>query len=477
MMNRRAFLRGAGVVAGGAVFAGRGVLGANGDIRAAVIGLGNKGGQHAQMLSGLDGVRLVGLCEVDPKRLAKHMASAVERGARPEGSSDPRRVMERDDVDVVFIAAPNHWHALLTVWALRAGKHVYVEKPVSHSLWEGERMLEEARRSGKLVQAGTQYRSCPGLRGASAWLAEGHLGKPLWGQVVWYEHREPIGRVAGYYPEGLDYDLWCGPSVMEPLKRPKLHYDWHWVWSTGDGDLANSGIHALDACRMFLPGAVYPDRVVSVGGRFTYDDAAETPNTQFTALDYGGLPVVIENRNLSTVTDGVVMGDFRRIREGIVVQYEGGYFAGLRTGGEVYDNEGRSVRKFRGDGGGGHHANFFAALRSGRAGDLNAPLEGGVVSWGFGHWGTWSSRWGRAGGVAECRAVLGGGEVVEGAFGRTLEALAGLGLKTGLMRFRVGAALNVDRGSGEITRAGDVGMEVVRGMVRGHQRAPFEFPA
>jgi predicted dehydrogenase len=129
---------------------------------------------------------------------------------------------------------------------------VYVEKPVSHSVWEGERIVEEARAKGRIVQAGTQYRPCPGLR-AAAWLREGRIGEPLWAQVVWYEHRPPIGKCAPFTPTDLDYDLWCGPALLEPLTRPKLHYDWHWVWSTGDGDLGNSGIHAFDACRMFIP--------------------------------------------------------------------------------------------------------------------------------------------------------------------------------------------------------------------------------
>ena len=147
--------------------------------------------------------------------------------------------------------------------------------------------------------------------------------------MVWYEHRPPIGKCAPFTPDWLDYDLYCGPAPLEPLTRPKLHYDWHWVWSTGDGDLGNSGIHAFDACRMFIPGAVFPRRVLSLGGRFTYDDAGQTPNTQFTLLEYPSLPILMENRNLSMDKDDVVMADFRHIREGFVLQYEGGYFAGL----------------------------------------------------------------------------------------------------------------------------------------------------
>ena len=119
----------------------------------------------------------------------------------PFTATDPRRVLERDDVDAVVIATPNHWHALLTVWALRAGKDVYVEKPVSHNVWEGARMVEEAKAQSRIVQGGLQYRSCPGLRAAAAWLNEGHIGKPLWGHIVWYEHRPPIGKCAPFTPD------------------------------------------------------------------------------------------------------------------------------------------------------------------------------------------------------------------------------------------------------------------------------------
>lgn len=456
------------------------VLGANSDIRVAVIGLGNMGGQHVELFSALPGVRVTALCEVDPQRLAKHVERLKEKGTVPFTANDPRRVLERNDVDAVVVATPNHWHALLTVWALQAGKQVYVEKPVSHSVWEGTRMVSEARAQGRLVQSGLQYRSCPGLREAAAWLQEGHCGKPLWAHIVWFEHRPPIGRCAPFIPTDLDYDLWCGPAPLEPLTRPKLHYDWHWFWSTGDGDLGNSGIHAFDACRMFLPGAVFPRRLIGLGGRFTYDDAAQTPNTQFSLMEYPQLPIILENRNLSMEKDAVVMDRFRGVQEGFVLQYEGGYFAGFRLGGTVFDNDGKLIRRFRGDNGEGHQANFLEALRSRKTSDLNAPILEGHVSSAVCHLGNISYRLGRPGNAQACQATLGDRPPVAEGFPRLVKSLEGIGVDLDKTPFALGPWLELDTTTGDILKAGDgdVGqLDQARRLARGTQRAPYLFPA
>lgn len=456
------------------------VLGANAHIRLAVIGLGGKGGQHVERLSQEPGVRVVALGEPDPKRLAAHGEKLKQRGTTAFTATDPRPVLERDDVDVVVIATPNHWHALLTVWALRAGKDVYVEKPVSHSVWEGARMVEETERAGRIVQSGTQYRSCPGLRAAAAWLQEGHFGKPLWAHIVWFEHRPSIGKCPPFMPTDLDYDVWCGPAPLQPLTRPKLHYDWHWFWSTGDGDLGNSGIHAFDACRMFLPGAVFPQRLIGLGGRFTYDDAAETPNTQFTFLEYPQLPIVLEIRNLSMEKDGVVMDRFRSVQEGFVVQYEDGYFAGFRMGGAVFANDGKRIRRFQGDNGESHQANFLKALRSRKTSDLNAPILQGHVSSAVCHLGNISYRLGRPNNPQACQATLGDHPPVAQAFPRLVKSLEGIGVDLDKTPFALGPWLELDGDTGDIRRAGGGDtplLEQARRLARGAQRAPYLFPA
>jgi len=431
-VNRREFLKQTTRVACGVTalpamaFAAQGS--ANDDICIAVAGLGNKGGDHVDRFSAMRGVRVTALCEVDPKRLATQAAKFKQKRYAPFTATDPRRVVERNDVDAVVIATPNHWHALVAVWALRAGKDVYVEKPVSRNIREGARIVAEATARGRIVQAGTQYRSCAGLRAAAARLKEGHLGKPLWAHVPWFEHRSPIRKCAPFMPEDLNYDLWCGPAPLEPLTRPNLHYDWHWFWSTGDGDLGNSGIHAFDTCRMFLPGAVFPRRVVCLGGRFTCDDAAQTPNTQLTLLDYPALLIIIDNRNLSMRKDVVVLDHVRRIREGFVLQYEGGYFAGLRTGGVVYDNSGKEIKRFPGDGGFGHHANFIKAVRSRRIEDLNAPITEGHVSSSACHLGNISYRLGKPAEKRDCQNALGDRPHVADGFRQVVRSLEGIGV-------------------------------------------------
>ncbi|MCP5525569.1 MAG: Gfo/Idh/MocA family oxidoreductase [Verrucomicrobiales bacterium] len=477
--TRRSFLRvSSAATAALALSSGR-VLGANSDIRVGVIGLGGKGGQHVKLFSSLPGVRVTALCEVDPERLAKHVDKLRDEGTRPFAANDPRRVLERDDVDAVVIATPNHWHALLTVWALRAGKHVYVEKPVSHSVWEGARMVAEARERGRLVQSGLQYRSCPGLREAAAWLQEGHLGKLLWGQVVWYEHRPPIGKCAPFIPQDLDYDLWCGPAPVEPLTRPRLHYDWHWFWSTGDGDVGNSSVHAFDALRIFAPELAFPTRIRSLGGRFTYDDAAQTPNTQFTLAEYPGLPLVIENRNLSMVPDAVVMDRLRRVQEGFVLEYEDGYFAGFRMGGAVYDHAGKAIKRFQGNNGATHQRNFVEALRSGRVGDLHAPIEQGHISSAVCHLGNISYRLAQPAGLAACRAELGGQPPAGVAFERLTQSLEGIGVDPDRTPFLLGPWLRTEETTGEITGldSGDpTTLTAAQRLARGSHRAPFTFP-
>ena len=480
-LPRRDFLRRATAGAALAFPALRlGAAGSNQDIRLAVIGLGGKGRGHTRMLLKFPGARLTALCDVDPQRLAEQVAAAKEAGVTVAGATDPRRILERADVDAVVIATPNHWHAVLTAWACRAGKDVYVEKPVSHSLGEGPRMLAAAARHGRIVQSGTQYRSDEGIRAATAWIREGHIGRPRFAHVAWYEYRPGIGRVAPHRPAGLDYDLYCGPASADPLTRPRLHYDWHWFWSTGDGDLGNSGVHPIDACRFMAGVTGLPRRVRCLGGRFAVDDAAETPNTQLTLVDYPGLPMLVENRNLPAKAGQKAMDAFRGIREGFALDCEGGSFVGLRGGGAIYDREGKRVRQFPGEGGGRHLANFLDAVRSRRAADLTAPLAEGHASSAVCHLGNLSWRLGRADSLAACheavRAHAGAAEVVDQLAGH----LKANQLDLGQARFRVGPWLEVAPETGALTAvegASAAELAAARRLAEGSWRAPYGFEA
>lgn len=481
-ISRRRFLSLA-AVAGGLAHPGirpclRAAGSASSDIRFAVIGLGNKGKGHVRDLLRQPGVRLAALCDVDPERLAAQVAVAKEAGLTPFANVDPRRVLERADVDAVIIATPNHWHAVLTVWSCRAGKDVYVEKPVSHTLWEGSQMAAVARETGRIVQSGTQYRSDEGLREAAQWIAEGNMGKPVSAHVLWYEYRPGIGQVAPYTPGNLDYDLYCGPADVEPLTRSKIHYDWHWFWSTGDGDLGNSGVHPIDACRMLAGITGVPKRGLCLGGRFAVGDGAQTPNTQLTLIDYPGLPMVIENRNLPMKTGVRAMDQHRGIREGFVLECEGGSFAGLRGGGWIYDREGKRVRQFVGDGGSGHLANFVNAVRSRQTSALHAPVSEGHVSAVFCHLGNVSWRLGRRASLASCREAVRGHAHGEAVVDRLADHLKANDVDLDGDGFVLGPWLEVASSGESITSVSSGGNETLaqaKKLARGHHRDGYGF--
>jgi predicted dehydrogenase len=451
--------------------------GSNADIRVAVIGLGGKGGGHVRNLLPLAGARLTALCDVDPARLAAQVAAAKAAGQAPAAETDPRRVLARADVDAVVIATPNHWHAPLAIWACRAGKDVYVEKPVSHSLWEGAQLAAVARQTGRVVQAGTQYRSDEGLRAAAAWLREGHIGRPRSAHIVWYEQRNAIGRAEPHRPSDLDYDLYCGPAPLVPLTRPRLHYDWHWVWSTGNGDLGNSGVHPIDACRMLVGGTDLPRRVRGLGGRFAFDDAGETPNTQLTLVEFADFRMLVENRNLPQKAGVRAMDQLRGIREGICLDCEGGSFVGLRGGGSVFDRDGKRIRQFPGDGGGRHMANFLDAVRARRPAELQAPIAEGHVSSAVCHLGNLSWRLGRPAAESECAAALATHPGAPEAFAALERHLAANGVDAKRTRFVLGPELEPDA-EGRTVRAAGGGSETLaaaQALARGTHRAPYGF--
>jgi predicted dehydrogenase len=362
-------------------------IGANDDIRVALVGIGSKGSQHVDVFRTLQGVRVVALCDVDKHILDGHVQKFRNDNQTVEAYTDVRKLLENKNIDAVVIAACNHWHALAAIWACQAGKDVYVEKPVSHSVWEGRKMIEAARKYNRIVQSGTQNRSDVGLQEAVEYIKRGNIGKILWAHGLWYKLRPSIGRVNGpqKVPSYIDYDLWTGPAPLEPLRRKNLHYDWHWFWSTGNGDMANLGAHQIDDCRWIIGQSGLPPRVISLGGRFSYVDDGQTPNTQIAIFDYKPVPIILEIRGLPMKKGLNAMDAYRGTPSGNVIQCQGGYFVGGRGGGWVYDNNGKKIKQFIGDGGAGHQANFIAAVRSRKVTDLKADIAEGHISGALGH--------------------------------------------------------------------------------------------
>ena len=423
-LNRRNFLKWSAAAAGvGAVVrwptsTWAQPAGANDAIRLAVVGFNSRGVELIEQLLQTRGVRIAALCDVDPAILARQVEALRAKRIEVYATTDARELLARKDLDALVIATGTRWHALLTGWACQAGKDVYVEKPVCRTIWEGRRMVEAAAKYGRVVQSGTQLRSDTGLAEAVREVNAGRLGKVQWIRAVIYRPRDGIGRRRPWYPTALNYDLFCGPTPVVPLERERLHYDWHWSWSTGNGDLGNLGVHVLDIARRFGSHDAPPRRIVSVGARFGVDDAGETPNTQIAVLDYPGFPVVLELRGM-LAKPGTKPETFRGIRSGVVVQCEGGSYAGY-IGGAMFDAAGRELRKVPGDGGATHFENFFAAMRSRRTQDLAAPIETGFGSTGLCHYGNISHRIGRPARWAEIQAAL---ETV----GPAREALDGFG--------------------------------------------------
>jgi predicted dehydrogenase len=359
---------------------------ANDRIAVAVIGCGIRGKQHAGELARLSDCEIAYVCDPDRERADEVAADLVARNRpQPKAVQDLRVVLDDKSVAAVFIATPNHWHALAAIWAMQAGKDVYVEKPISHNVSEGRRMVQVARKLGRICQGGTQYRSNGALAEAVKYIHEGKLGEVKLARSIVYGRRGSIGGPGQYeVPASVDYNLFAGPAPMSPLTRPKFHYDWHWFWNTGNGELANNNIHSLDICRWGLGVTGLGRAVISYGGRVGYTDAAETPNTQVCVFDFGGRTIVAETRGLKTdpVHPNFKSGWIFTGTEGIIADTS------------LFDREGKLVRTFEGKSE-SHFANFLKAVRSRNVSDLNADiLEGhqstalchiGNISWRLGH--------------------------------------------------------------------------------------------
>jgi len=303
--TRRAFLKkgalaGALFAIGGTKSSGQ-VIGANETVNVGVAGLHGRGGGHIGAYCKMPNVRVTYLIDPD-SRLFKGRADSVEKRGqkRPTCVQDIRRALEDKNLDAVSIATCNHWHSLITVWACQAGKDVYVEKPCSHNVFEGRQCVEAARKYKRIVQHGTQRRSGGHWRTLKE-VASGKKGTLLAVRGNSFKRRGSIGfKKPGPPPQGLDFDIWLGPAPKQPYHGNLVHYNWHWFWDTGNGDIGNYGVHAMDICRWSIPNATLPRRVVSIGGRFKWNDQGQTPNVQLAIYDFGTTKLLFEVSNLPT---------------------------------------------------------------------------------------------------------------------------------------------------------------------------------
>lgn len=463
--SRRVFLRRTAAASAALAWAPLGhapwlrAAGSNSDVRLAVVGLGStvkiggKGKQDIRDFRKIPGVRVVALCDVDDAILRQQAGEFEKRSEQIAVYTDIRKLLESPAIDAISITTPNHWHALAAIWACQAGKDVFVQKPASHNIFEGRQMVEAARKYGRIVLCTSGSREPNGFREAMDFVRQGKLGKLTMVRGLNYRPRTSIGKVAGPQPvpSAVHYDLWCGPAPVAPLRRQNLHYDWHWDWSTGNGDLGNMGIHHLDGCRMAVGGAL-PRHVISIGGRFGYTDDGQTPNTQIVYFDYERAPILFEVRGLpkdkSFLKDTwagkeswgpKAMDDYLGVAVGKVVHCEHGYV----IGNQAFDNSGKKIEQFD-PAGPSLNLNFIQAVRSRRAGDLVADILDGHLSAALVHMANISHRVGRQSPEREIRERVEGNSSLAAAFDRLRAHLAANGIDLDRTPATLGAMLTVD---------------------------------
>ena len=263
------------------------VFGANDRVRVAVIGIRGQGFNHIRRYAALANAEVAAICDVDENVIKRRLEDMKERGIpEPKTFTDFQKVLEDKTIDAVSIATPNHWHSLMGIWAIQAGKDAYIEKPCSHNWWEGRQLVRAVERSDRIVSHGTNSRAGAAILEAIAKLREGVIGDVYLSRGLCYKWRDTIGRKGPEkVPSGVNYELWTGPAPMKDFSQNRFHYNWHWIWDTGNGDLGNQGIHEVDIARWGL-GVRYPNKVSAIGGHFMFDDDQETPNTLNCAFEF-----------------------------------------------------------------------------------------------------------------------------------------------------------------------------------------------
>lgn len=373
----------------------------NETVRVAVMGVNGRGDVLARTFAASANAEVAYICEVDERVLAERMPEYTElQGKAPQHFVDFRRALEDPQVDALVIAAPDHWHAPATLLALSAGKHVYVEKPASHSAREGELMVEAQRKHGLVVQMGNQQRSDPRSIAVVQQIRDGLIGRAYYARAWYSNTREPIGRgQPAAVPAGLDYELWQGPAPRTDYRDNLIHYNWHWFWTWGTGEVCNNGTHEIDVARWALD-VQFPSRVTSTGGRYHYDDDWQCPDTQDVGFDFDGKAIIWQGRSCN---------GFQVLERGRGVSIHGtdGTVVLDRSGYQHYDADNVLIRADIGSaesdaldtrGAGGmtdsHIANFLDAVRTGAA--LHSPIEEGHMSTLLCHLGNIAHRVGRS---------------------------------------------------------------------------------
>jgi predicted dehydrogenase len=463
---------------------------ANDRLRVAVVGVNGRGMSHVGGFLGRNNCDIVAVCDCDEAVIGKAMkAIAGKQPEAPKYVKDFRRLLDDKTIDVISIATPNHWHALMAVWAMRAGKDVYCEKPATHNVREGRLMTEAAAKYDRVCQVGTQSRSTPGMRSLMQYIHDGKIGKVNLAYGTCYKSRPSIGdkglkEGAQPTPKTMDYDLWCGPArVLPPTRNGKhgpVHYDWHWTWEYGNGDFGNQGVHEADKARWGIRKSL-PTSVVTVGGRFGYKDDGETPNTELALYDFGDAHMIFEVRGLpSTNPFPHGFGSARKVETG--TNYVGNIWWGEEgvvasssySGGVAFDRDGKKVAEFKGGGDNEHFDNFAKAVRSHKMSDLNCPVEEGHYSAALCHLANLSYRLGAEATMDKADAAFGSDKDAKEALARMKEHLKANGVDPKAAVGRVGPKLTFDPKTEKVTSAGGADLAQANAMLFREYRKGFD---
>jgi predicted dehydrogenase len=363
----------------------------NDRLRVAVVGVNGRGRSHVGNWLANPDSDLVAVCDCDPGAFVRLYEKPFQndRGI-PEFTTDFRRLLDRKDIDVISIATPNHWHALMAIWAMQAGKDVYLEKPCSYTVEEGRVITQWARKLGRICQMGAQSRSMTGMRQTVDFVKSGKLGPVKVAHALCYKRRKSIGLVEtpAPIPPGMNFDHWAGPAPAVVPTRQKLHYDWHWDHVTGNGDLGNQNPHELDKARWGLGKQELPRRVVSLGGRLGYVDNGDVANSQVTLFQWDDALLISDVRGLeikTPVTFSLAAGPLGVAN--IWWGTEGYAVAPNYTSGVAFDYDGKELGKWSGGSEQAHFANFVSAVKSRRHEDLHLDIEDGHLSSALAHLG------------------------------------------------------------------------------------------
>lgn len=480
--SRRRFLR-QSALAGGSFFISKGLTSCGGTspndvINVGVVGFRGRGAEHIKAFDGIKGVRVAALCDVNQRLLEKQQAALRGRDVEVKIYQDIRKLLENKDIDAISIATPNHWHSLAGIWAMQAGKDVYVEKPVSHNVWEGRQLVNAARKYNRIAQTGSQIRSSHGIRDAVQWVKAGNLGKITIARGLCYKRRNSIGKARGPLepPEGVDLDLWFGPAPVTPVNRKKLDYDWHWQWACGNGDLGNQGVHQMDIARWFLGENEIAPRAWSVGGRLGYEDDGETPNTQIIYQAYASAPLIFEVRGLPKEKDaetqkgGADMDNFMGGQISVVIHCEGGHVLVPNYDSAIaYDKTGKEMKSW--DGADDHFENFIKAVRSRKREDLTAEVLDGHISAALCHTGNISHQLGAGKSVEEIKQAIGADAGATETFERMVAHLQANKVDLNATPLTLGPVLNFDPKTEQA-----VGNDAAAKLLTREYRAPFVVP-